>query len=153
MTLLQSMSISEGFPILGTRPHINNNPLDLMWGAEAKSFGATHGDRPGGPHSFDGFDGFAVFPDAVTGWRAAIRWLSVPAHFHKGPLPGFFLDPNGTTLVGGYLGATFAQAINRFAPPNENNTEIYISSNIARVPGLTRGTIITRELLQTPEAA
>ncbi len=153
MTLLQSMSISEGFPVAGSRPHVNNNPLDLMWGAEAKSFGAIRGDRPGGPHSYLGFDGFAVYEKPKDGWKAAVRWLSVPAHFHNGALPGFFLDPNGTVLVAGYLGSTFAQMLYRFAPPSENNTELYISTNIARVPGLTRETIITHELLQTPEAA
>jgi hypothetical protein len=150
MVLIESMGISEGFPVPGTRPNKNNNRLDLMWCAEAKAFGAIRGDRPGGPLSFEGYDGFAVFPDVKTGDEAAQRWLSVPAHFHQGSLPGYFLDPNGTVLVGGYLGATFAQAIYRFAPPNQNNTELYISTNIERVAGLTRGTILTPELLQLP---
>jgi hypothetical protein len=147
MKLLESFGVSEGFPVAGSRPQKNNNRLDLIWCAEAKAFGATHGDRPGGPHSFDGYDGFAVFPDVETGDHAAVRWLSVPAHFHQGQLPGFFLDPDGTTLIVGYLGATYAQVIYRFAPPSQNNTELYISSNIARVPGLTRETKLTSDLL------
>jgi hypothetical protein len=152
MTLLQAMSISEGFNIPGARPYINNNPLDLMWGAEAKSFGATRGDRPGGPHSFEGHDGFAVFPTVAIGWKAAQRWLSVPSHLHHGPVPGLFMDPNGTTLLAGYLGATIAQMIYRFAPPSENNTESYISGVCQRA-SLQRETIVTSILLQTPEVA
>lgn len=152
MTLLQSMSVSEGFNIINSRPHRDNNPLDLMWGSEAKSFGATHGDLLGGPHSFEGSDGFAVFPDAVTGWRAAQRWLSVPAKFHSGIIHGLYLDPNGYTLVSGYLGATLAQVIYRFAPPDQNNTEAYIVG-VCQRSGLTRETVLTHELLQTPEAA
>jgi hypothetical protein len=152
MNLIESMGVSEGFPVAGSRPQRNNNRLDLMWGSEAKSFGALRGDRPGTPHSFLGYDGFAVFPDVKTGDEAAQKWLSIPAKFHQGPLPGFFTDPNGTTLVSGYLGATFAQVIYRFAPPNQNNTELYISSNCERVPSLTRETIITAEWLVLPEA-
>jgi hypothetical protein len=146
------MSVSEGFNIVGSRPYRDNNPLDLMWCAEAKRFGATHGDLLGGPHSFEGSDGFAVFPDAPTGWRAGKWWLSVPAIFHNGLVPGHYLDPNGKTLVAGYLGATFAQLIYRFAPPSQNNTEAYIAGCISRCPGLTRSTIITHDLLETPEA-
>lgn len=147
MNLIQSFGMSEGFPVPGSRPQVNNNRLDLIWCAEAKAFGATHGDRPGGPHSFEGYDGFAVFPDVETGDLAAQKWLSVPAHFHQGPLPGFFMDPNGTVLVGGYLNATFAQVIYRFAPPSQNNTELYIAGTISRVPGLTRETKLTVDLL------
>jgi len=146
------MSVSEGFNIVNSRPHCNNNPLDLLWGMEAKSFGATHGDLLGGPHSYEGSAGFAVFPAPAIGWKAAQRWLSVPAKFHNGLLPNFFLDPDGTTLISGYLGATFAQLIYRFAPPSENNTEAYIEGTISRVPSLTRETILTHSLLQTPEA-
>lgn len=149
MTLLQSFSVSEGFPVPGSRPRVNNNPGDLIWGCEAESFGATHGDRPSAS-GYKEYSGFAVFPDAATGWKALQRWLSVPAHLHAGPVNGLFFDPNGTTLVGGYLGATLAQVIHRFAPPSENNTAAYISGMCERT-GLTPETVLTKALLQTPE--
>lgn len=124
MTLLEAFSVSEGFPIEGSRSHRNNNPGDLIWGTEAKTFGATHGDPV-----------FAVFPDAATGWKALQRWLSVPAKF----------DHTGK-LVGGYCGATLEQAINRFAPPSDNNTAAYISGVCERT-GLTPETKLTPDLL------
>jgi hypothetical protein len=133
------------------RPTANNNPLDLIWGAEAKAFGAIRGDRTA-PGGLDGYSGMAVFPDASTGWKAAQRWLSVPAKFAQGVVPGFpFTDPNGTTLVGGYLGATLAQAIYRFAPPNENNTEHYIAY-VSGQTGIARTDTVTPEMLTVPSA-
>ena len=127
MNLLESFSVSEGFPVAGSRSQRNNNPGDLIWGDEAKAFGATHGDPV-----------FAVFPDAATGWKALQRWLSVPAKF----------DHDGN-LEGGYQGATLSQVINRFAPPSENNTAAYISGVCERT-GLTPETIVTEDLLQIP---
>lgn len=120
----------EGFYELNKRPQRNRNPGDLSWGAEADSFGATCGDPR-----------FAIFPDVHTGWRALQRWLSVPAKF----------DKDGK-LVGGYLGATIEQAINRFAPPGENNTSLYVAT-VCKNTGHRPDTILTPELLQTPEAA
>jgi hypothetical protein len=130
MTLLQAFSVSEGYPIAGSRSQRNYNPGDLIWCAESKAFGAMRGDPV-----------FAVFPDPHTGWKALKRWLSVPAKFdHEG------------NLVGGYCGATLSQVIHRFAPPSENNTAAYISGVCERT-GLTPETIVTEELLETPEAA
>ena len=136
---------------VANRPTANCNPLDLIWGAEAESFGATRGDRSA-PGGYKWMSGMAVFPDVATGWRAAQGWLSVPAKTVKRTIPGFFTDPNGTTLVAGYLGATLAQVIYRFAPPNENNTEAYISyvSQNTKIP---RTAVVTAEMLALPEAA
>ncbi len=144
------MSVSEGFPVSGSRPQVNNNPLDLIWGDESERFGATHGDRPG--HIYKGYSGFAVFPTLPMGWRAAQRWLSIPAKFGQiKPKDNRPLGPSGY-LMAGYLGATFEQVIYRFAPPEDNNnTEAYIVGTMERVPGLTRQTIVTPEWLQTPE--
>lgn len=124
MTILQAMARQEGFGVPGARPTVNNNPLDLEFGPEASEFGAT------------GTDGrFAIFPDAETGWNAGRRWLSVPARF----------DAN-RNLVGGYMGATIEQAINRFAPPVENETSAYVQ-NVCKWTGLTPTTILTPQLL------
>lgn len=119
----------EGFYANGSRPQRNNNPGDLIFGSEAKAFGAISGDPR-----------FAIFPDPKTGWKALQRWLSIPAKY----------DALGG-LVGGYLGATLGQVVNRFAPPNENNTDHYIAT-VCDVTGLTPTTPITPEILQTPEA-
>lgn len=141
MTVPEAIAHQEGWYELGSRPRRNLNPGDLIYGAEAIEFGAT------------GTDGeFGIFPNTVTGWRALVRWLSVPAKFHQGPVEGLFLDPNGTTLVGGYLGATMAQVIYRFAPPSQNNTASYVSG-LCQNADVTPGTILTVALLQTPEAA
>jgi hypothetical protein len=151
-TFLQATATEEGFYVIGSRPARNFNPGDLIWGPEAHAFGATHGDIES-EEGYAGYVGFAVFPDVVAGWRALQRWLLVPAILRHGKVPGYpFCDPNGTTLVGGYLGATLAQCIYRFAPPSENNTELYIANMVAAT-GLLRTTIIAGGILQTPEAA
>jgi hypothetical protein len=120
----------EGFPVDGSRPQRNNNPGDLTFCGETVSFGATAGDPR-----------FAIFPDAETGWNALRRWLSVPAKF----------DSAGN-LIHGYLGATLKQAINRFAPPNENNSSEYVEVVCNRT-GLTPETILTPDLLAVPTAS
>jgi len=49
---------------------------------------------------------FAIFPDAATGFAALHALLTGPA----------------------YRGLTVSQAINKYAPPNENNTVNYVNS-------------------------
>lgn len=129
-TVLQAMAQVEGFYKAGSRPQRNNNPGDLSWGSEAKSFGATKGDPR-----------FAVFPEVGIGWRAFQRWLSVPAVF----------DTNGK-LLRGYLGATLEQVIHRFAPPIENDSDSYVAT-VCNLTGLQHSTKITQELLNTPETS
>lgn len=128
MTFLQAVAKREGFGNPGNRPTRNNNPGDLDFCKETKAFGADHGDPT-----------FAVFLNAQDGWQALRRWLSVPAHFE--PSPG-----GGHKLVAGYLGATLAEVITRFAPPSENNTAAYIE-DVCSMTGLTPTTIITPEHL------
>ncbi len=124
LTILQAMGKMEGFGVLGSRPTKNNNPLDLTYCSESVSFGAT------------GTDGrFAVFPDEETGWNAGRRWLSIPAKF----------DVHGN-LIAGYLGATLEQVINRFAPPNENNSNEYVS-NVSLWTGVKPKDVVTKENL------
>jgi hypothetical protein len=52
--------------------------------------------------------------------------------------------------VGGYLGATLAQVIYRFAPPNENDTAAYLSY-VEAATGINRTEPITLEMLAIPE--
>lgn len=141
MLFLQGIAHMEGFYILNDRPQRNNNPGDLEWNTESNRFGATHGDPR-----------FAIFSDVHTGWVALQRWLSVPAKIHQGAVRGYFLDPNGTTLVGGYLGATIAQVIHRFAPAGENDPALYVAT-VCKNCGLKPTDILTAELLRLPEAA
>lgn len=139
MTLLEAIGRMEGFYDEGTRPNRNNSPGDLIWGSEAESFGATHGDGR-----------YAVFPYPTTGWNALRRWLSVPARFSSVSVAlGQPKGPSGY-LIAGYLGATLEQILWRFAPPNENNPTAYLDFVTSKT-GLTPGTIITAALLQTPE--
>jgi hypothetical protein len=126
-TFLEAIAQMEGFYVVGSRPQRNNNPGDLVYSSEAIRFGAT------------GTDGrFAIFPDAETGWKALQGWFSVPARF----------DSSGN-LIGGYLGATIEQAINRFAPPSENNTAGYVAF-VANATGLSQDTLLTEDLLTLP---
>lgn len=142
MTVLEAWAHEEGWYELGSRPRRNNNPGDLIWGPEAEAFGATHGDVVS-THlgSYKGYAGFAVFPDAKTGWRALVRWLAVSAKFdHAGD------------LIGGYLGATIQKAIFRFAPPKQNNSAAYVAG-VCQNAHVTPDTVLTVALLVTPEAA
>jgi hypothetical protein len=128
MTLLEAIAREEGFYVAGSRPQRNNNPGDLEYGPETIRFGATAGDPR-----------FAVFADARTGWNALRSWLSVRAKF----------DANGN-LVGGYIGATIEQAINRFAPPSENDSAGYVG-NVCVWTGLQPADTLTIDLLILPE--
>ena len=132
MVLIEAMAHQEGY--FGSdpevRPRRNNNPLDLIYGTESRSFGAKGGDPE-----------FAIFPDAITGWRAGARWLSVPARF----------DREGN-LAGGYLGAKLRQVIFRFAPPSQNNSQAYLDY-VCENTGYTEDTVLTAAMLQLPEVA
>jgi hypothetical protein len=65
---------------------------------DAGSFSQAHGAT--------GSDGrFAIFPDAVTGYAALVALLKSPS----------------------YINLTVEQAINRYAPPVENQTSHYVA--------------------------
>lgn len=123
-TFIQAIAFVEGFYKLGTRPQRNHNPGDLLYCAESIRFGAIRADGR-----------FAVFPDDKTGWAALRMWLSVPAKFdaHK-------------NLVGGYMGASVAQVITRFAPPFENHTDSYIAT-VCSLSSLTPSSIVYASII------
>ena len=104
--------------------------------AKMEGFGAspknipTRNNNPGdivagkftAAHGATGADGrFAVFPDAETGFDA-LRAL----------------------LVGHYAGSTVREAINRYAPPIENDTDHYVNI-VCKLSGLTPETVLTQE--------
>jgi hypothetical protein len=100
LTLAESIARVEGWYIQGTtpnRPQRNNNPGDLEYHAwMAEKYGATL-------ETGHAANRFAVFPTADAGWAALGDLL-------KGP---------------SYCKLTIAMAIDRFAPPCENNTANY----------------------------
>jgi hypothetical protein len=122
-TLLQAIATYEGFYQSCSRPCRNNNPGDLVWGTEAKFFGAIKGDPE-----------YAVFESTDDGWFALQKWLSVPAKFEDGK------------LVAGYLGATLEQVIFRFAPPSTNDSQAYLDF-VCGETGYAPSTVLTLEML------
>lgn len=69
----------------------NNNPLNLRFANQRESTGADD-------------TGFAIFPNAPSGWRAAVRQIT--------------LDQG--------RGLTVRQFLFKFAPPSENDTMNYL---------------------------
>lgn len=101
MTLCEAIAKVEGFGANAlNRPTRNNNPGDIEYGVFAMSHGATgiEATRPGMTPRF------AVFPDATVGFNA-MRAL----------------------LLKHYAGLTVEQAINKYAPPVENQTNNYVA--------------------------
>ena len=78
-------------------------------------FAQSHGALPSDGHRF------AAFPDAATGF-AALRAL----------------------LTAHYLGMTVHDALNKYAPPVENDTSSY-EANVCKWTGLTPQTVLTVE--------
>ena len=89
-TLAQSIAQMEGFFSAGTLAQRNNNPGNLRAGV-----GQTGTDSKG----------YAIFPDAQTGWAALYNQIS--------------LDSN--------RGLTLSQFINKYSPPSENDTQNYLN--------------------------
>lgn len=79
-------------------------------------------------HGATGTDGrFAIFPDVQTGFAAM-----------------------SSLLEASYLGMTIEAAINKYAPPNENNTPRYIG-NVCSWTELTPSMVLTSDLLAPPQ--
>lgn len=104
LTLLEAMARKEGYNIHRpmNRATRNNNPGNLEWGPFAREHGATHIEVI--PEGYISSPRFAYFPSIELGWKAMRTRL----------------------LTGMYKGLTLRQAIYKWAPPTENDTESYI---------------------------
>jgi hypothetical protein len=111
MTLSQAIASVEGWYAQGSAP---NRPQrnNNPGDIEYGPYSRAQGATGGDPR-------FAIFPDAATGWRCLENLLRTP----------------------GYASLTVEQAINRYAPPVENNDSIYLSS-VLRWTGLTSDAIV-----------
>lgn len=107
MTLIEAIARIEGFYTPGSRPNRNNNPGDIEWGSFARMHGATALETPKGNEPAR----FAYFPTPEAGFAALHALLSGPAYAHL----------------------TIEEAINKYAPPSENQTVNYISFVCQRV--------------------
>lgn len=119
MTIIQAIGRMEGFGVQGKRATRNNNPGDLVfepWMAE--KFGAVLETIPAG---IDEQPRFAYFPTANQGW-SALRQL----------------------LTADYLGMTIAAAFNKYAPPIENQTNMYVLA-VCEMTGLAPECVLTVE--------
>ena len=120
-TLIEAIARIEGFYIAGSRSQRNNNPGDLNFELYmAESYGATLETVPSG-HTFT--PRFAHFPNAGIGWAALHDLLSGPH----------------------YADLTIEAAINKYAPPVENQTQNYVQF-VCRAVGC-QPTDIVKEVL------
>lgn len=99
----------------------NNNPGNLEWGPFARQHGATRIEEI--PPGYTSTPRFAYFPDVTLGWKAMRERFA----------------------TGMYKGLTVKQAMYKYAPPNENDTDSYIKFICQRV-GCTPDTLV-EELL------
>ena len=106
-SLVVAIAHLEGFYVPGDRPNRNNNPGDIEFGQFAELHGATREEIM--PHG--GTPRFAYFPTLAQGWGCLTALLYTPA----------------------YRNLTVAQAIAKFAPPVENDTDGYVKSVCTRV--------------------
>lgn len=101
-TLPEAIAKMEGFYGPATNRCVRNrNPGNVEWGKFAEWMGAT-GVEPDG-HTYKGR--FAVFPTADMGFEALRLLLLGPA----------------------YSDLTIREAINRYAPPSENDSLNYVT--------------------------
>jgi hypothetical protein len=118
-TFIQAIARIEGFgasPL--NRPTRNNNPGDIEWGPFARAYGADRIEVvPVGEIAR-----FAHFPTVEMGWAA----LEALLRLHYGTL-------------------TVAQAIAKYAPPSENDTEAYIRE-VVKLTGISSNTIVSQVL-------
>ena len=117
LAFMQAIARQEGFYVPGSRANRNNNPGNIEWGAFAQEHGATHIEvTPAGEKPR-----FAFFPDAGTGFNAMRQLLTVA-----------------------YSGLSVEAALNKWAPPIENQTNVYVA-DVCKWTGLTPDTILTQE--------
>ena len=101
MTLLEAIARQEGFYVSGSRSNRNNNPGDIEYGIFARNHGADSIEILG-PHRIPRF---AHFPTPELGFIA----MKILFAEH-------------------YQGLDVGQAILKYAPPVENDTNDYIKN-------------------------
>lgn len=127
MNLLEAIASMEGFGTAGSRATRNNNPGNIEWGEFARRHGATRIEEI--PVGYVSKPRFAYFPDAESGFRAMRERLT----------------------TGMYKGLTVREAISKWAPPSENDTEAYIGY-VCRKAGVQEHNKV-EELLRENEVA
>lgn len=123
MTLIEAIAKMEGFGIDSYNlPTRHKNPGDICAGQWANAHGAIPGAAdPRWPAH--GPSRYAVFPSVVDGWRA----LRLLLRIH-------------------YSGMTLADAIAKYAPATENETERYVKC-VCEWTGLTPQTVVSEEVI------
>jgi len=116
MTFIEALAREEGFFEEGSRAQRNCNPGNIDFDSWSKAHGAVLETIPNG---YNESPRFAAWPNAQDGWTA----------LHD-------------LLISDYLGLTVAQAIAKFAPSTENDTEQYIK-NVCSFASVTPETILT----------
>jgi hypothetical protein len=111
LTLSQAIARMEGWYVVDETP---NRPQRCLnpGDIEFGQYSRAQGATAGDPR-------FAIFPDAATGWRCLENLLRTP----------------------GYASLTVEQCINKYAPPVENQTSLYLGS-VCRWTGLSPDAIL-----------
>jgi hypothetical protein len=117
LTFIQAVAREEGFEIPGSRANRNCNPGDLNFAPWQEQFGAVLETIPAG---YNEMPRFACFPTPEQGF-AAMREL----------------------LTNHYLGMTVGAALNRWAPPSDDNDTSVYTANVCQWTGLTPDTVLT----------
>lgn len=125
VSLCEAIAKVEGFYIAGSRAARNNNPGNIDYGPFAIDNGAARIETI--PSGFTEVARFAYFPTTQAGF-----------------------DCMSKLLLDDYQGLTLKQAIDKWAPPNENNDNAYLNV-VCKFTGLEADTILTAELLQPPQ--
>lgn len=102
LSLAQAIARMEGWYIRGevpNRPQRNNNPGDINYGLFAAKFDAVLETVQSGTARF------AKFPTPQQGWAALEALLRTAS----------------------YSTSTIRAAVNKYAPPVENNTDLYVN--------------------------
>lgn len=119
MTLPEAIGQIEGVNIPNSRAQRNNNPGNLNFAPyQVEKYGAVLETLPAGR---SGKPRFAHFPTMEVGWAALHDLLSGPR----------------------YYGLTIEEAINKYAPPSENNTTNYVEFVCSKVGCKPTDTVAT----------
>jgi hypothetical protein len=121
LTFIEAIARMEGFEIQNSRAQRNCNPGNLNfepWLAAEPFSAVLETPLRSEPARF------CHFPDATTGF-AALRAL----------------------LVRDYLSETVHGALNRYAPPSDNNDTSAYEAGVCEMTGLQPDTVLTAELI------